>query len=89
MQFCLQARLEQQHGMACGELAGLGDDLGVVGRANVVEGVLGGVLDGAEAMAEGGLDTFLEGAARQREKRGNPLRDHTVLLHEVQPSPFS
>jgi hypothetical protein len=88
VQFGLQAGLEQQHRLTGGELAGLGDNFRVVGRAVVVEGVLGGVLDGAEALAEVRLDALLEGAAGQGQERGDPLRDHAVLLHELLPGPF-
>jgi hypothetical protein len=62
VKFGIQPGLEKEDRLAGGELVGLGDDLVVVGRAVVVEGVLGGELDRAEPFAEVGLDAFLEGA---------------------------
>ena len=84
-EFDFQAGLEQQHGLAGEEFADLFDDLDVVLGAVVGLRVLRGVVDGRDALGEIGLDAFLEGVARQREQRCDPLGDHIVLPHEVLP----
>ena len=87
-QFDLQAGLEEQDGLAGLELAGLGDDLLLLSGRLWDLAVLGGVVDGAEALAEGLLDALLELVARQRQQGRDPLGGHVVVFHEVLPGPF-
>ena len=54
----------------------------------MVLGGSGGVVDGAELLAEGLLDTLLELVARQRQERRDPLRGHVVVFHELLHGPF-
>ena len=88
-EFGFQAGLEQEDRLAGEQLAGFSERPRCCSRGRLWDlPYLIGVVDGAEALGEVGLDAFLEGVARQRQQGRDPLRDHVVLLHELLPGPF-